>query len=278
MKEMMIQEIQDISLEIMKHIDAFCKERHLTYFIDSGTLLGAARHKGFIPWDDDADIVMPRPDYDRFVKEYTDCEEYKLYSPDRHNCLLHYSRMCEMKRTYFKASLPWTTELPGVGVDIIPLDGLPNDVETFDSMVSQICKNRNRLWKLRTAIKPTLRVDDNTNILCVMKAILRFVRSLWFRVGFNYRVGRVLMNIAKINLSYDYESSPMCYYTAITADRRKFWKKEWFSSVVYLDFCDTKFPAPIDYESRLTAEYGDWRTPPPDKRITHGSVQTMLWR
>ena len=71
MKPLTLQELHAIDLEILKEIDAFCRPRGIRYSLSFGSLLGAVRHKGFIPWDDDIDLVMPREDYDRFRKEFT---------------------------------------------------------------------------------------------------------------------------------------------------------------------------------------------------------------
>ena len=70
MKEMTIQEIQQVTLEILKDVHEFCVDNNIRYSLSGGTLLGAIRHNGFIPWDDDADIQLPRPDYDRFIRTY----------------------------------------------------------------------------------------------------------------------------------------------------------------------------------------------------------------
>lgn len=70
MKELTLKELQDVSLDILQDVHNFCIENNIRYSLAYGTLIGAVRHKGFIPWDDDIDIVMPRPDYERFVASY----------------------------------------------------------------------------------------------------------------------------------------------------------------------------------------------------------------
>ena len=77
MKQMTNEEIQQVSLKIMKDIHDFCVKNNISYSLYGGSAIGAIRHKGFIPWDDDLDIAMPRPDYDRFIKTYRSEKGYK---------------------------------------------------------------------------------------------------------------------------------------------------------------------------------------------------------
>ena len=80
MKEMNIQEVQHISLELLKEVHEFCVENDVKYTLFSGTLIGAIRHHGFIPWDDDLDIAMPRPDYEKFIHSFKSKKGNKLFT------------------------------------------------------------------------------------------------------------------------------------------------------------------------------------------------------
>ena len=76
-----LKDVQEISYEILKEFKDFCNTNGLRYYLAYGTLIGAIRHKGFIPWDDDIDVFMPRPDYEKLLQLYTDNANYQLYSP-----------------------------------------------------------------------------------------------------------------------------------------------------------------------------------------------------
>ena len=99
MKEMTLREVQLFGLEILKDVHHFCTLNGIRYSLAYGTLLGAIRHKGFIPWDDDIDIVMPRPDYEKFCKTFKSDAGYDIFSPVEGDCYLGYARVCDLKRT-----------------------------------------------------------------------------------------------------------------------------------------------------------------------------------
>lgn len=275
-KKMTTEEIQSVNLEILKHIDKFCREHNIRYWLDAGTLIGAIRHKGFIPWDDDADICMPRPDYERFLKEYKDSSKYKLYAPEKENCYLVYARLCEMEETYFDFGAKWTKDSPGVGVDIFPVNGAPDTIEEFDKVIEQCEKNRLRIFRCRQAFMPP---RFRHTLVGFLKDVVHFGVKIMYRTFGAIYAKRILRDQVALFRKYAYEEHPYCYDLTVSISRKKYWPKAWFDGLIEVDFCGVRLFAPIGYDERLRRGYGDYmQLPPESERIVHGKWQTMYWR
>lgn len=146
MKELTIEEMKKIELPILTSVHNFCVQNNLRYSLAGGTMIGAVRHKGFIPWDDDIDIMMPRPDYDKLISLYNNSQNrYRLIS-------------CDTDRDYFqpyaKVVDPTTTlnehydkkmKNLAVYIDIFPIDGLPDDNNEREKYWKKVFKKRNIL-------------------------------------------------------------------------------------------------------------------------------------
>lgn len=159
MREMSVKDIQSVSLDILSDIHRFCVDHDIKYTLQGGTLLGAVRHKGFIPWDDDIDIAMPRPDYDRFIHTYQSNKGFKVYSRElleqNKDVFIAYARVCDMVKTYVDDALSfWSNAKTGVWVDVFPLDGDLDSVEESKKRLNKI----KRYWKTgvrkRVALRP----------------------------------------------------------------------------------------------------------------------------
>ena len=156
---MSVKDIQSVSLDILRDIHLFCVDHDIKYTLQGGTLLGAVRHKGFIPWDDDIDIAMPRPDYDRFIHTYLSSKGYKVFSRElleqKNDVFIAYARVCDMVKTYVDDALSyWSNAKTGVWVDVFPLDGDFEDIEESKKRLNKI----KGYWKIgvrkRVALRP----------------------------------------------------------------------------------------------------------------------------
>ena len=251
MRKLSLEECKKISLDILIDIADFCEKNNITYFLAVGTLLGAIRHGGFIPWDDDIDIMMPRPDYERFLKEYTG--HYRLLKPEEG--LLYYAKAYDPDTVKYEADTDYRKNKPiGVDIDIFPLDGVVNDERIIEKMYKRECLLETLL---RLSNQPIfLRKNP---IKCINRIIPRLIGSK-----------NIVKLIEKNAKTYDYESSDYVI--------RWRWSPNGFTGALPKSvfekasgtFEGHKFCIPKGYDQFLTAFFGDYMTlPPEDKRVTH---------
>lgn len=271
MKEMSIRDIQLVSLDILKDIHEFCIENNIKYTLFSGTLIGAIRHKGFIPWDDDLDIAFPRPEYEKFVRTYKSKRGYKLFAPEvqGQKVFLAYARVCDMDRTYVDDTrFPWTKEKKGIWIDIFALDG----AETPDKIVQQT-EDIFKVWDFSYEIRRTmcpLRLREGKR---------RKLRMLMERIMFGWRrdVWRKHIKMCK-QIPFEKAS----YYSNFVWPG---WKMREYCEIDVLDdfilwpFEDQQFYVMKGYDKALRAKYGDYMTPPPaDQREPRHSIYHYWWK
>ena len=128
MDELSLQELKDIEFNLLKEFRAFCNENGIRFFLAYGTLLGAIRYKGFIPWDDDIDVLVPREDYNKLIRIFRDSDKYRLYSFERNQKYGYpFAKLCDMSTRkiefYFEPLVDY-----GVDIDIFPLDYWDDDI------------------------------------------------------------------------------------------------------------------------------------------------------
>ena len=184
-----IKELRGIQLDLLEEIHRFCQEHHIVYYLSSGTLLGAVRHGGYIPWDDDIDLYMPRESYERFVKEYTDTEgRFTLMEPRRSNHYFYtFAKLTDSRTMMVEDS--YTSYPIGVYVDIFPLDYCaPTDTvwkkQKFLTFVYRAKFAKNANWsfgrrvvnKLFSMILPWSKEEINMRKENMLKNMLR---KLW---------------------------------------------------------------------------------------------------
>ena len=259
MKLLNSSQIKENEVKILLDFDNFCKTNNLKYYLAGGTLLGAIRHKGFIPWDDDIDVCMPRPDYDFFVKNYEPLKSnYVVKSSSLKTLTSPFAKIVN-KNIYINTKYNSSEANKNLWIDIFPVDGLPEDSEE----VKKIYKNCEFYRTILLLVDAKLG-KGTTIFRKYSKYILKPLAKLYGRK----RCVKKLEQIAKSN---PYETSK--YVGAVTwglyGVGERMLKSE-FEKSVEVEFEGHKFPAFSCWDSYLTGLYGDYmQLPPIEKRKTH---------
>lgn len=253
-------ELQTRLLDMMKWFHSFCEDNDLTYYVLGGTMLGAVRHQGFIPWDDDLDVGLPRNDYERLLKLLkNDRGHYHLetpFSPDKHYCY-PFSKLYDKETTLIENTKYKLVR--GIYIDIFPLDGIGKT-------------------KLSSRFK-YLPVDFLLNLLSINSLIPNSNRR---------RIKQIILTIYNVFFSKQINAKRIailldCYCRKHSRQKNNYggnllgaWK---YREVMKLDILDEpqkylfetmEVYGAGDYDSYLTSLYDNWRVlPPTEKRITH---------
>ena len=253
--EPMMKCVWAAQLEVLAVIEQICNKYGIRYFASWGTLLGAVRHKGFIPWDDDMDICMLREDFDRFiaVAEMELPEEYHLFSIDTNrNWTQFFARIINAASIdYSSQRLQKFHGCPYiVGIDIFPLDTIPEDSQLEDTFTAYFA-----------AIYQT--GANYQHISSDIGEIIPDLENLYhIKIDKDKDVQNQLLKSAQlIAKSYQNSGSPIITDLSTHVSDKVFFQKEWYRDSVFLPFEYFELPAPIDYDAVLTAQYGDYMIP-----------------
>lgn len=259
MQELTLQEIKQIELEILKTFHAFCEENNIRYFLSHGTLLGTIRYKGFIPWDDDVDVLVPREDYDRLLSLFKDNEQYQLLHFEKdERFLFPFAKLCDM--TTRKVENGWENGLNiGLDMDIFPLDAWGDDMKKAKKESKGQGKSMLRLY-LTKLHKP----DSRHPLKRFVKGILMIFAKM---KGSAYYVRKLMKDARK----HPYEGSKYLGGKAWNVyGNRDILPAEVFDHPIEVEFEGHKFWGPVGYDAFLSSLYGNYLPePPPEKRKTH---------
>lgn len=244
-----LSEIQDLEMKILEKIDRFCRLNRITYYLDGGTLLGAVRHKGFIPWDDDIDIYMPRKDYQRFktlFQKDLPFEELEVVSWDTKTFYGRPMAKVIDRRTELIETKYHGDDPIGAFIDIFPLDGVPQN-KAYYFFHEKYMHFLKRLLYLKAIYPKT--VPFSTKQI-----------SKW-------------MEKSAASTDYDTAKRITCY-----ASFFKEFEKEWFNETVEMPFGSIVALAPKGYDPLLREIYGDYmKLPPKEQQVPHHEY-TLFWK
>ncbi len=266
--------LMEIELDLLEKLKKICEKHHIRFYASDGTLLGAVRHKGFIPWDDDIDIALLWPDYKKLMEVAPlECEYpyffQSIYTEEE--CM---PSACRLRRSDTTGFTRWEQKNvgpeynKGIFIDIIPLFNVPDSIGDKQKQKEQVTsiweaihgydaiKQRSRggmvnpQWE--TYIPSLIRNCGTTDI--------DKIDIVSLKEGYYDACAMFSQRTKEIGMT-----SVKCFYP------NWMWETEWFDDYVLLPFEDTSIPCPICYEKVLEKEYGDWRTP-----VQNGSIHELV--
>lgn len=255
-----IDEMHGIQLDLLKEVDRICKKNQIQYCIIAGTLLGAVRHKGFIPWDKDADVALLRPEYEKFVEACQRDINSDLFYFQDHKVTPGYRWGYGKLR---KCNTIWLREgqenMPygsGVGIDVFPLDHAPNSL-FWRKIHDQVCTVVRKFGWCRVGKS----VEE--------KPSLRFLYALMDLVPESMALGFLDWWIRRSNRK---ESDIVRILTFPTPNNGFFgYYKRWYENLENISFEDYDFPGIADTQGYLSFKFGNYMEFPPEKeRVVDG--------
>lgn len=239
---------QVVLLELLKEFDRVCKKHNIPYVVFCGSALGAVRHKGFIPWDDDLDVSMLRSDYDRFL-EVAPAEldgKYYLQAEFSDHWPLHFSKLRKNNTTCLEKYHPKDNQThQGIYIDVFPCD-TASDVE----WVRKLQFYASRVVLAKTLPKRGYETDSTKK-----KIFMAFCRLLPLKPFHRFAMG-----------NKNKDSKYVDTFLACTSKYKKgVYKREWFTEKIEMDFEDIKVPVSAHYDDLLTCMYGDYMQIPSEE-------------
>lgn len=260
--EITSREMKEIQLETAVCIHEFCSRRKLRYCLAYGSLIGAVRHKGFIPWDDDIDLCMPRPDYEEFVRSFGgEYPQLRLLAPELDPHFYHPFAIVYREGTVLEEEIATHHGYPtGVKVDIFPIDGAPSGSEEYAKLRKKTDSLKRILFYKNVLLAPRWKSDK----------VLWFKTLVWKLAILPISIPGIQRRIRKLALSNEFASSEMVDMVVFPDPGDTRIPREVFEHYVDVEFEGHMLKAPRDYDLYLRTLFGDYMTLPPEsERAPH---------
>lgn len=270
-----MKKVWAVELDLLNEFSIVCLKHQLKWFVHAGTMLGAVRHKGFIPWDDDIDVVMPRIDYEKLCllgpQEFKYPYFYQIEETDRFFAR-SFARLRNSKTTAIQESeksfhYPYNQ---GIFIDIFPIDGIPDDESDRIDYFDQLTLLNNRAWQWRNMVYFYRPKKDKG----WLKRTNYFLKHCYYKY-LSHKKGDYHYYLDKhheLAVSYDDKETQCVGESIVSPLGRWVWNREWVEDTMMVPFEMIEVPIPVGYEECLRAGFGnDWRMPKRAPNL-HGDV------
>ena len=253
-----MNDLQKVELDILKNFIEICDRLNLRYYLVCGSALGAAKYKGFIPWDDDIDVALPRQDYDVFCKKAQSMLPDYLFLQNHHTDTYYpliFSKIRNNNTTFIEKSYAETNINHGIYIDVFPLDGYPEDVR----WQKKIEKEKNRYLLMR---------------LCCLNVPLTWKTKLLVALektcGVHKRPSTLVERIEKCVKLCSVDDSVVWCNHGNWQGQLEYAPREQYGEGAWTEFEGLQVRIPERFDEYLTQKYGDWRSDPPEReRVGH---------
>ena len=268
-----LRRMQLLELDMLKELDRVCRKHGIVYTLSSGTMLGAIRHHGFIPWDDDADVTMLREEYDKFVAVANELNPQICYFQDHGTDPEYRWGYAKLRRTgtqYVRVGQEHLKCRTGIFVDIFPMDDVPQGILA------------RKLQQLRCFITRKLMYSEVGRLSKGESPFMRWVYSVMSKVPIDFAFRRLekytrrsrndTPNVVRV-LTF---AAPVRSSRQFPRDWRYGLPKSWYLEVAEYCFEGAYFFGPKDFDGYLRFKYGDYMTPPPENHRQQNSPVSFI--
>ena len=258
-----LNRLKEVEMDIFKSFISVCEKLNLRYYLLGGTLLGAVRHKGFIPWDDDIDVGMLREDYEVFIREGQALLPDGYFIQTLHSdseYLANYAKIRNSNTTFLETSARNLSINHGIFMDVFPLDYCPDD-------------SQKRAEEKKSRMLQTSRISQefcSQNKKKTLKGVLVSILA-----SIKYPTARKALLAREKLYRATKQSTLIANYGGAWGDK-EIVPAEWYAEGCSLEFEGIEVRGPKEYEKWLTQVYGDYMTPPPvEKQVSHHYIDVL---
>ncbi len=266
MKELSIEERKQVVKEILKYVHEVCEENDIRYFAGYGTALGAVRHHGFIPWDDDADIEVPWPDYRKLMKVINEKKDshYRFMSFGENDYYYSYGKIVDTRTVCHAGARERQIEDIGVDIDVFPLVGIrKEELKSVYDRLQSLKKAGSNYANNRVKLRKNLLLYVQEKVM--MKEIERKGINAW---------GQELEQLLD---NYPFDGGDIIFSYGGIYKQRQLFDRSIYAGYELVDFEDFQVRVPVEWDSYLTGMYGDWRQPPKEEDRKPGHQSRKYW-